>query len=350
VSVTEASLQSTGLSGMATGTDASNVKNSYRATFQVKCSDQLDTPDIILDYFRGTTSLPWIGRRYDLGNGFDSTVICTAVDPQLVDKSGGIYNVTCRFENEEIAGGLSEAGVSSPDASGKATDDPLKWHPEIEVGFTQISEPAYFARFHGFSPPGIVNKFLRPGLNRPIVNSAMIPYDPTIETEVHIKVVRITVNLDRPPWAMYDRFQGTLNNAAKVFARPDLGFTLNIRPFCGKMAGFGASFAIENGQPFWRETKEIHIHPRSWIRQILDRGMNPRADVGDSDGSGGTVSTDTIAAAGGARHRVLKDLDGFPITEPVLFNGDGQPLEVLSKPVYLLYTPEPDDDWAGIPF
>ena len=350
MSVAEVILTGASLGGNARGTDPSKVARSYRVTYRVRVDNQLDTPDMILDYFKLTTSLPWIGRRFKIGSGVDTDVICTDVDAQNIENGGGWYTVGCRFEDEETAGGLSQAGTTGTTAEGKATEDPLQWHPEIEVSYTQISEPAYTARFHGFEPKGIVNKFLTPGMGRPVVNSAMVPYDPTIEADIHIKVVRITVNLLAPPWAMYDVFQGTINSTVKMFARPDLNFRLIIEPYCGKLVSFGASLSFENGRMFWRETKEIHIHPRSWIRQILDRGMNRRVAPGDPDGAGGDVTSNDILP-GMAPAEPIKDVDGYPISEPVLFDGNGQPLRPLSrKPVYLLYQPETDLDWAPIPF
>jgi hypothetical protein len=349
VSVTEVILTGSGLTGAATGTDAGDVSNTYRATFRAKCSDQLDTPDIVLDHFRADTSLPWIGRRYDLGNGFDSSVICTSVDPQHVANSGGWYEVACRFEDENKIGEFSGSTVGTT-ASGEASEDPLKWSVEIDVSWTQISEPTYRAKFFGFSPPGIRNRFLRPGFIGPEVNSAGVPYDPPTEHEIHIKVVRITQNFNRYDGFRYDRYQGTVNNNLQVIARPGFGFRQVVNPYAGKMAFYGASLGIENGEFFWRETKEVHIHPRSWIKEIPDRGMLRRRAIGDPDGAGGTLSTDDMPDEGGMFHEVLKDADGFPITEPVLFDGNGQPLEPGKPPVYLKWLDEVDDDWTGIPF
>jgi hypothetical protein len=75
----------------------------------------------------------------------------------------------------------------------------------------------------------------------------------------------------------------------------------------------------------------------TWDLVLLDRGYSARALAGDADGKGGTISWSGQFShlSSRAPQRRLADADGMPISEPVLLNGQGQPLNLS------VATPEP---------
>lgn len=339
----------TGISASYTGTDPGDVSPTYRATFWVKTNDPLDMPDMVSDHFRATSSLPWIGRKFKLGNGFDGEAVCRAVEPSYIDKSGGCYNVTCRFDPEDAIAEFS-GSTTGVTEGGKTTEDPLLYTTEIELSWNQITEPAYDAKFFGFVPAGIKHPFLKAGNRIAVVNSAMKPFDPTLEVENSIKVIRISQNFNRYDGVNYDRYHGTVNNNNQVIGRPGFGFRQAVLPYRGKMAFYGASLGYENGVFFWREIKEVHIHPRSWIRQVPDIGHEELLKPGDRLEDGTELSADDFPAERPWEHRVIAGEDGLPNVGPCLLDGKGRRLAPGKPAVFLKYLPEVDDDWTGIPF
>jgi hypothetical protein len=339
----------TGVRASYTGTDPGDVSATYQATFWVKTDDPLDMPDMVRDHFRATSALPFIGRKFKLGNGFDGEAVCRAVEPDYIPKSGGCYNVVCRFEPDNSIASFEGSTVGTTE-SGKVTEDPLLYTTEIEMSWSPLTEPAYDAKFFGFVPAGIRHPFLRPGNRIAIMNSAMKVFDPTLEVENFIQVIRITQNFNRFDGDRYDRYKNTVNSNLQVIARPGFGFRRVVQPYQGKMAFYGASLGFENGVFFWREAKEVHIHPRSWIRQVPDMGTEELLKPGDVDEDGTELSADNFPASRPWDHRTIVDNEGLPNLGPCLLDGKGRRLAPDKPPVFLKYLPEIDDDWTGIPF
>lgn len=342
----------TGVSASYTGTDPAEVGASYRATYFVRCDSQVDTPDIVRNYFKVTSSLPWIGRTFKLGNGFDTDVFCVAVEPQYIERSAGCFSVAVRFDPAGGVGGSNDAGTVTTGITegGKVTEDPLQYSLEVDVSWNAITEPAWDAKFFGIEPGPVKHPFLVEGTRVAVVNSAMKVFDPTIEVETCIKVVRITQNRNKYDSTNYDKFQGTVNNNTMNIGRPGVGFRQVIKPYYGKMAFYGASLGFENGKFFWRESKEVHIHPRSWIRQVVDEGTEELLKPGDVLADGTSLSSSDFPASRPWDHRTIRGDDGIPNIAPCPLDGLGRRLAPDKPRVFLKYLPELDEDWTSIPF
>jgi len=65
----------------------------------------------------------------------------------------------------------------------------------------------------------------------------------------------------------------------------------------------------------------------------------PRRAAGDPDGKGSTISPGDLVAAGLPTNAIMQDTNGIPLSEPVLFDGNGQPLKTgpQARPVVLVY-------------
>lgn len=334
-------LSSAGASGKASGKDPRKVKASYRANFRVKCDDPADTPNVVLSYFRGNALLPWAGRVFKFGDGFDVSAICANLDADYIENSGGYYNVVSTYDPVE---------GDKEEEEEEGEEDPLKWKDEIDVSWTQITVPVESAIFQGFisgKEGAITNPFMKVGATLPVTNSAKVPFDPGMEEEVEIKVVRITKNSATYNDAAFSGLQGTVNNAAVTVSKPSYGFNCVVPALKGKLR-LGASYATANNTGYWRQTAEIYINPLGWRRALVDRGLTRRAEEGDPDGHGGVISASDLPRDGTPLLRPILDIDGFPITEPVLLNGNGQPKTATAPPVYLLWQTKQEVSWANI--
>lgn len=338
MAVSEVKLSSAGVSGSVSAGDSQtiNLGGSYRARYFVKCSTSNDTPDIIFRYFHRTTSLPYIGRSFKIGNGFDRFSVCRSLDVNYTDKSDGQFVVDARFEPLQVE-------VEQPDVNGQPTSNPFQWADEIEVTFSQYSVPVEQAEFRGFSHGA--NRRFRVGAVIPVMNSAMIPFDPPLEKEENIKIIRITKIAATYDGFSFDRFNNTINGERVIISKPVYGFRQEIPPYKGKLKMIGGQFQIQNGVRFWRQTAEIHINGFTWIKEVQDRGMDELYFSGERMHSGATVNA--ANAPKGYLHVPIRD-SGHPITEPVLLNGLGKRANPNGPPVYSRWNVHPIVSWAPI--
>ena len=345
MAVSQVILSSEGARGSASGETPGNVVISYSSTYRVKCSDASDAPSTVLNFFSQNAAYPWMGRVFNFGNGFDSSVICKSVNADYIDKSAGKFIVRCEFASLEGQGGGS--ATQGIDPTGKNTEDPLKWYDEIDITYANITEAAEKAVFRGFIN-GKGNAFFREGVERAITNSAGTPFVPPLEREVSIRVIRITTNSRECNLGAFAKFKNTVNSDAFSINKPIYGFRYEVRPNFAKFTDFACSFQIDNKVKYWRETKEVQIHPRGWRRVVLDRGIHRRLAAGDKDDAGNTIS-DSDVVDGWVPFTPVKDKDGYPITEPVPFDGNGKPLISPTLPhVYLIYSVDDEIPFGGI--
>lgn len=324
MAVIETRILAAGVSGSAKGVDKGGIHANYRLSYLVHVDDEIPSPLTVLRHFKATAELPWIGDRFALGDTFDTSATVKAIDPELIEGSVDWFRVNVSFE--PIEGEGDDAGPPGKNNKGEGTEDPLEEHDDIEVSFTQISVPQEFGTFRGFINARAANRFMKPGKFMAIQNSAGIAFDPSIEEEIDIKIIRITKNVPRYNGFVFNRYQGAVNTDAVVINKPAYNFTETFGPFFGKVKSIGAQYGIENKVKFYHQTLEIWVNPLGWRRNILDRGTDQRAAEGDRNASGGIISPSDIAA-GDAYHRKILDADGVPIVSPVNLDGNGAPLD-----------------------
>lgn len=352
MAVTDVRQISSGLSGSATGKNPARISDSYKSRYLVTCDDPTDSPDRVLAFFRGHSSfngvpLPWMGRIFRFGNGGSTSSVCNSVVANYIQNSGGKYHVDAGHEPVEGGDEEDNPPQEGEDEDGKLTDNPERWRDEISVGYTQISIPAESGIFRRFVGGAGDNLVLKPGQTRAVTNSAGVPFDPLPEYEVEIKIIRITRYAVRYDNFLFRNFQGAVNSDNVVINKPKYRFTENIPQYCGRLK-LNNEFAIINAIKIWRQTTEIYVNPLGWRRQIVDRGLDRRAMHGDPDGAGGTLSTDDIGDRGDPYHRKIVDADSYPIVEPVLLDGKGQPLDPGLPPVFLEFSFYSERPFAGL--
>lgn len=342
-------LASAGASGAATGEGPLSTQYRYNANYLFEVDEPLQGPKTILQYFRTNGDLPWIGDGFDYGAEQDSNSRCKTISPDRIDKSNW-FRVKVDFEPLE-----SEQPDKGEDENGNSQEDPLLWHDEIDVSYTQVTIPVELATFRGTNRNGINGSPMRVralGSDGPVINSAGVPFDPGIEYEVDVKIVRITKNVAEFDGNLNNQFQGAVNNDQVVINKQPYRYRDTWGPLTARIKNISGSFQIANRIPYWKKTIEVHITPVGWRRLIVDRGLERRqlpGDIREWDANGTPIQiSDGDILPGQSHHMRIKDADGYPITAPVLLDGDGAPLKPDRPAIYLEYQTYFEIPFAGI--
>lgn len=315
----------------ATGS-ISNAGKQYEAVYIIKTDDALDTAQTIIEYFLNTSSLPYLNAYYEYGNDVDKTAYCTSIEPQRDNNVATQWTVTVRFETP------TTEKKNEQTKDGDTSDNPIDWRDRIRSGFTQIMIPVEQATYRsGFV--GTAAALRAANTFGAVYNSAFIPFIPGLEREVHIRVIRREWYSDWFDATTANDFQGKVNSNEYNIVRHDARYNDIWGIYSALVKTYEASLEIVNGFVVWKFAIEFWVNPLGWRRKIVDRGLSARCMAGDPDGKGGTVSAGDIKD-GMPLHRLLLDVNGNPIAEPVLFNGDGQPLSPDDEPVVLTYSVE----------
>lgn len=349
MSVTTVTPISAGAGGTASGNDGGTVAMSYNAAFRVTCSSARDTAQTVLKHFRLNADYPWPGRSYKFGDDFDATAIAKTVDAKYIDSSEGKFLVQCTF------GPLNgdQQQNQGQTASGGNSTDPLKWHDEISVGYTQISVPTEAAIFKGFTKLGVNNPAFTAGKEMALMNSACKPFDPTIEEEVDVKVIRITRNVAAYDDTILDKYQGAINSDVVTINKPKYRFKTSFGIYHGRIKALTADFAVTNGIPYYKHTVEVHVYPKGrygWLRLILDQGIEELWKPGDVRPDGLTLSDSDFPRNRQFEVKMITDEEGLPITSPVRLDGNGKMLKPEDDPVFSIWQTKKLLPFATIPW
>ncbi len=340
MSVTSCELAWSGATGSISGeAKQRKLSREYDAIYRVITNNARDQAQQIMAYF--AQNGPWIGFPYVYANDYDGDALLHSISPVRDAKSAFVWQVTCHYKT------LHDDDDKREDEDGNETDDPLKWRDEIDISFTQLMVPVEKAKYlAGFV--GQAAQLRRVGSEGPEVNSAFVPFDPPREKEISIRVVRIVKRKKQWDSGSATAWIGRINERDYTLSKPKYNLRKETWPkHHAKLVSYGGSFHIENDVKHWRIEIEIHVNPLGWNPEILDRGVCARATFGDPDGRGGTLSSGDLIP-GRPEVRRLVDADEVPIDEPVLLDGDGQPLALGQPPVYLTYQELDEMDFAQL--
>jgi hypothetical protein len=232
------------------------------------------------------------------------------------------------------------------DENEKETDDPIEWKPKVSLKTHNYSRPVTKAKYEG-GYKGEAHAILQ-GAGDPAqeaqpyrwvpVNSAFSIIGP-LEMDDHyytLSVERNEISLDmdklRPNVINKEEFQISYKGIAKTVKRR-----------CAKIDSVSASSEVVyrkdilqggvlNTQYYISCSISIEIIDspgRDWTHENADQGFSARALAGDPDGKGGTfasIGQGLPIPPGGAPQRRLTDINGDPISEPALLDGNGQPI------------------------
>jgi len=327
-----ASILKPSLSGAVTGKSRLTAKRSYTAIYQLS-AEQEDGPGVIIDYFKGSPDHPFIGDRYNLNGYRDNSVRCKSITPRRIDSGVGQWLAAVEWEPPE--GTDDDDTETGTDINGEDTDNPLEWHDEIDVGYTQLSIPVEQARFKGCNRDGGIRQRIT-GLDLDTItmpcNSALVPFDPGIEKEIDIKVVRITKNLESYDANFFSNFIGRVNSDKVVINKREYKFRDVWSPLNARIKQISGTFQITNKIPYWKQTVEVHVNPLGWRRLLLDRGVEELFRGEQKDYQGNTISNSDERVG---KLQQKQDADGYPITTPVPFDGNGRALAEGKPAVFL---------------
>ena len=348
-------------------------KRSYTVYYRVETDDATDGVKTVLNHFRDTAGLPHLGDVYTYeGPGVvsDNGVNLYKIDPVRDLQSATSWNVAVHYKSPDKKEGDDPPGGVGVDEDGEPTEDPTKFHGELDVSFIDFTRPVDRAVYRGgFSnyaiETGLANpRYIQPaeqlygGLDTegPVVNSAMVPFNPPLERNATRIQLRYTKNLAEYPRAIAGIFHRAVNQEACTFHFKRQGLKWTVHPYTAQCVSINGSFQESNDEQYWRVTWQILIDEEFGFREkVVDRGLHARAMVGDPDGRGGTI---TSVAADQVTWRRITDKSGNPVSEPVLLNGNGQPLQLKGgdnfeaiEPVYITYSvyPEKPFKFIGLP-
>jgi hypothetical protein len=240
------------------------------------------------------------------------------------------------------------------DDEGNPTEDPIDWRYDISCS-TQLFQVPAWSGWNVDVMNGVpANTF------GPIRNSANIVYDPPLMREIPETVLRISGNAWEFWAAILMVNAGSINQFEIAWSNllcEKYGFVAqSFAPYCVHCTAVGADYRVENGYRFWKYTFEFHmrtpadsVNPQDgFLETILDRGITRAAGSGDPDGKGGIISPSDILE-GMAPATAVRDIEDRRIPETVLFDGKGQPLIDLTKPVYFRWRIHPFGAFNYIP-
>lgn len=332
--------------GGTTG-DLFNFQKKYSTTFTIQATANTVGPLDILAELSSNPNYPFNGRPYTYGNGgADYSATCKAISvPTRVAGSLVTWTVEATYESEQG----EEDEDKRPDEDGKKKTDPVLWHDEIEVSYTQFSGPADYGRFAGFLN-GESNPYLKTGKLRAVCNSALVPFDPKPEREFDLKIIRISRNV--PAWdgVKAETYQSSVNSSFITIDKPKYRFKESIGERKGKIKAIGGQFKFENNVKYWHIYIEVHINPLGWRAQYLDKGLDRLWVPGLPDGKGGTISASDVPRDGAPSSRPILDPTGEPITEAVRLNGRGVPCKPEDNDTIMEWSYNEEIDWSGIPW
>lgn len=332
----------------------------YRQVWHCTVTDPLDGPITIFNYFK--LNGPYFGSYYQNGNETDLTSILSEIDvPQHIDGSATEYVVVCSYTPMSISSPEQRPSPSRRDKeTGNPTPRPWRWQPEISVVFTPQQVPVYEAVYlSGFT--GKRAELVSPGSAFIPSNSNMVPFDPPLEKDdnrltLRIKDWRILFNIDEAKSTInaVNKFPVRFSNAKyhPVTGKLIEGYYGNFAEHSLKVTGIDAAYRWEVNEDIETEYYEISIdvqwREKGWHEFVVDRGLSITVDDGRDNGRGSKFSMSPLKNA--ATFTPVQGMDGEPITDPVLLNGDGEVLPAGQLPVYLEYKLYTEVDYTKDPF
>ena len=309
------------------GSEEFGGKRTYTTVYQVEVDDKDDGPSVVL----AAAGLPILGSTYTAGNDFDTLTHLLTLGP-AERKSGTrlLWLVPGKWGTPP-----TNETVEGVDKDGNPTKDPLDFRDRISMGKAQFSAPVERAvNWTALSGRPI-------GTTGAVINSALVPFNPPLEMDQSRSVIRIIKTASTFPDDDFRLYRDAVN-ADSILWRWTEGVgsphtRLEYSPLQLKMASIGGSLQYADGVTYWEIEYEMHVNTDTggWRDFIADRGIHRKAEVDDPDGFGGTISS--LEAAGNPAVRRIIDANGIAVSEPVLLNGFGQPLQPGEATVYLQY-------------
>jgi hypothetical protein len=313
---------------------------TYRVTYKVVMSDELDGPATVLAYM---ASQGFIVRNKTYVYHNDADPLAYLVSIGAPRRAG-----SDKLKKIWLVDGTYEFDLDKQPAL-----RPVKIEPYYVQGTEPIESAGYFGAYNRSGNQWVGPKAFNPGeetysqgnVKYPIGNSANVPILPAPEREASTPAYRVSwlkqTALDASfyinTWntgpftlqsyvVIYNTISGS-PQIAPVFFKTFAPSTLRLRDVQQPTVNI-------YGQEWFNVTLEF-IEDEIYLHE-LDRGLSSRAKAGDPDGRGGTYSEGDFPE-GSSGHREILDQDGQPVSDPVLLDGKGQPLRNQSASLPAIY-------------
>ena len=310
-----------------TGLRDDAAAREYTVVWKVLVDSPLDGPKIVIDGVIATLPAFPSDITYAIGNDVDTSVTLNSLVPKRTGDTRLQWLVTGKYSRPSG----SESGT---DEDGNPTSDPLQFRNDVQINFAQFQLPVEKATYIGptvFTPRGAI--FIENGAEVPVTNSAGVRFVPGETRDDSRMVITITKNLQDFPIDQAEEYKDAVNaDSFNVTLSPRQ--TKRFQKLTVKNGNIGGSYEFTNEIFYWRVTYELHVNPDGWNRALVDRGVEARALLGDDDGKGGEIN---VLNDGEPALRRLTDQEGVPISDPVRFDGNGQPLQEGSPAIFMTY-------------
>ena len=347
-----------------TNGDRTNKGRTYQSTYRVETDSAHDQTKTIVDYFRdnerdpdNNINIPYLNSSYEFGNDADALALCHSISPKREDNSQTNWVVDFDFKTAE-----QEEDETKEDEKGKNTNNPLDWRWTVDISFADYSRPVFHATYRGGHTHinNLLENFETPdGVDNPIMppmNSAGTIFDPPLERNAMRQIFRFGKYRHEYPEGMADNWRAVNSEGFNIkikdpnvvnkngFPRADKNLlSWHFDPFQVQVASANATVVRKNNMTVWQISSEIHCDYEFGFRvSIPDRGLMALAAAGSPDGLGGQFAAGNPAATGIAEERSIRDKLGAPLQEPVLLNGNGQPLPKDEPAIYLKWSIYPE--------
>lgn len=325
-----------GASGSRSGTPGA-FSSEYQAGWKVKTDSALDGPEVIFRYCtENADGRPYLGKEYRFGNDTDVKCFCTKIAPTKDNAVPTLWEVVGDFTPKNNSGKDTNP-PANPDKDGNNTTNPLQWAPKCSSRTTQLSTIVEKAKFLGGMNGSALARW-PVGTIGPMVNSARIPYLPPQEMDRSINVISFTFYAEKFAGKIWRGFNDAINTNTQKFVDNWLGYHDEWEPFTARIKGTDGTFNYQNGIKYYEITMEVWYDPLGWDRHILDQGEVAAGIIGGADARIPSIG-DLLAVPEVVEHRTITGIDQVPVSGPVPFDGNGNPLRNVTADnrVYLDY-------------
>lgn len=319
------------------------IERSYEAKVRIFASLATDGPAGAYDYI--VANLAALGDTYVFGTDFDTAAYLVSIDPQRVPKSVSPWQwiVTLRWKTKSA----DDQKEDEEGEDGEKTDDPTRWKPEVKTGSVKVEEAVEDATYiDGYGT--VTEGLLEDRGDGPVVNSAMQPFDPPATRRRSLTTYTFVTYTNA---ILADlQLRDTVNDDLVQFSARDEEFSFPA--YTAYLDDITYETVVVNEREYWRRSVILIIDEEKTFRpEYLDRGMHARAKDGDPNGSGGTYSA-VDRPSGAIEFRPITDTEtDEPITSPVPFDGEGQPITGASASqasVYGKWRTMRETSWAEL--
>lgn len=302
------------------------LSEQYTTVWRVFSDDPQDQARTVLVWF--VTNVDNLGSVYSYAGDSAGFARLNRLRAKRVGDSRLVWEVTGEYATVE--------DEESEDNNGNPTDDPTQFRPRIWTTTAQYTQPVVEAYYHGGYHGTAHAKLGPPGNLTAVCNSALQPFVPPPERDESRFLIHVQRNFFDFDADLAEAWLNNLNSSPLTiiwFNQSGGRFIKTIERWQARVREYTGQLRRQNAVDFWEHTLTLDIRQPNWLDRLLDRGLHGRRLAGDPDGHGGIVSARRSVLVGAPKIERFKGPDGTPTAEPVLLDGDGQPLDLEADPL-----------------